>query len=124
MDGTLFTAGSNDYQASGVRSTFGGNNAYAYTDADNWYRPNAAISSNHYNFELTVNSRPTIGAAIGTGMWPSVRIEGNNNYQSFKGAGRINTASEQQKRITGLRFANDSGNFAHGRVTLYRIKYS
>ena len=124
MDGTRNT-GASSYTSYGMRSnTSGGVSGFNQPNTSE-IRINNAESGTQYNMTITINQRPTHGSGTASNAWPNCYAVGTSNYQVFSSYGRMNDTADSTKNITGVRlFYGDGTNFAHGRLTLYRLKYS
>ena len=124
MDGTRNT-GASSYTSYGMKSNTSGGVSGFNQPNTSAIRINNAESGTQYNMTITINQRPTHGSGTANNAWPNCYAIGNSNYQVFSSFGRMNDTADSTKNITGVRlFYGDGTNFAHGRLTLYRLKYS
>ena len=124
MDGTRNT-GASSYTSYGMKSNTSGGVSGFNQPNTSAIRINNAETSTQYNMTITINQRPTHGSGTANNAWPNCYAIGNSNYQVFSSFGRMNDTADSTKNITGVRlFYGDGTNFAHGRLTLYRLKYS
>ena len=124
MDGTRNT-GASSYTSYGMRSNTSAGVSGFNQPNTSAIRINNAESGTQYNMTITINQRPTHGSGTANNAWPNCYAVGTSNYQVFSSYGRMNDTADSTKNITGVRlFYGDGTNFAHGRLTLYRLKYS